>query len=392
MTALDKLTARVAFGDDPHTVSNTWHTLTGVRRVVTTTSNRTRTSDSFVAGSAQITVDASDREYDPTYSSSTHAGDFKWGTPVEVYDDSTRYLFRGYAVRFTPKPGTFDSETVIDCVDGLGLLSEFALPGQAAAFAGDSGQTRMTRILDTVNWPTDDRELDAERSLMSSTVYGIKALSEIVRVGQSVGGLIYHSPHDNSIHFEGRHAVQTRSRMATSQATFGTGGYGIIEGSLIVPGVGDGFRNIVRVATPDGVTHTAGSITATESERAIDRSSSAQRVGSLPQFLLDLYGTETPAPGKWQVMAAIGSTSVDQAAAATRLRDRVTVAYDPAGAGTESFEVLVNSITHVATASDWTVTFTAEPAEPYDDLTAAGEWMEVGDATLGQVGTGKVGY
>lgn len=395
---------QIAFGDDPYTASKTWTTVTAdVRRLRATTSRRASDFDAFGAGSISIELDNRDRDYDPLYSGSPYVNDFKWGTPIRVLGHKGGFVFvtvwQGFARRFTPRyTSSTDSVTVVEGFDGLGLLAEASLTEIASAYAGDRVDTRIGRILDDAGWPSGDRDLDISGVTLQATTWGEPVLSALTAAAQADGGFVYYEPNQGVIRFEHRHAVQTVTRMASSQETFGTGGVDILNGTLTVEGVGDLLRNVVHITREGGAQSSAGTLAATEAEKAIDRTVAVEydsQAQTLADYLLDLYDTEIASPNRWAILTASAGQAAGGAEFAgfdTRLRDRVTVAYDPPGTGTESVGVFIDSVAHDIDQSRWITSYGATSVDQYDALSGSGSWLVIGDATQGKVGTGRVGY
>ena len=375
MSAVDALTVQIGFGTGA-LGSPTWHTVPAsyVRSIDLQTSTRERFSDAFTPGTGFITLDMSDRVYDPTYASSTHAGDFVWGTQVRVFASGPVYVWRGYIERFQPNVTTHDATVTLECVDFLGLFAEY----DADARPAEGLATRVAGLLSDAGW--SGTTIDSDASSLAGEDAGEQVLTRLQAAARSNGGYVYYDPSDDDVHFESRAGIATRSRMGTSQRTFGTGGTAVVDGSLRVSAVGDAYRNKATVLGEGEINESAGTPPAGQAERAVTRSTTltqAPQAATLANYLVDLYDTDDAAPSSWQVDVAIGSTDLAvSAVGATRLRDRVTVAYDPPGTGTESLEVIITGVRHTVSPARWRVTFLAEPAASYDGLDGPpSDWM-----------------
>lgn len=398
MSVSDVVKVELAWGADPHAASPTWTSLqTEFQRISATTSARASVADSFAAGTCTVELLDHDRDYDPSYASSPYAGDFLWGTPlrVRVLQQPSTWItvWRGWATSFTPNPITGAPYTTITAVDGLGILSEQNLAEVAATGSGDQVDERVGDVLDLANWPAGSRDLDLCSPDLVATTRGRTALAELQAAALAEGGLIYHQPADHTLVLESRHALAFRTRLATSQASFGgTGELGIVDGSLRLAGVGDAFRNVVEVTNADGYTATEGTVTSTQIERTTAvsvNSTGTHQADALAEFLYDLWATEVPAPIAWATDAYLFSTAVNDDVAAVRLRDRVNV-QRPGTA--ENTDVIVNAIGLDITPERVRFLFAAEPASVYDNLNGAGSWLVLNDATDGLLNTGELGY
>lgn len=396
----DQCKVEVAWGDDPYDTTQTWVDVSAdVLRVEASTSTRSSEFDAFSAGTAQIVLQDFDRDYDPTYASSPYVNDFVWGTQVRVRSVSpAETVWHGWVTRFQPAKATGRQTTTITAMDGLGLLAEWNIPVAAAAGEGDLPDGRIGDVADTANWPSGWRDLDASGSDLQSTTYSKTALALMIEAARSNAGLIYHCPHSGNLVYEHREAVATRTRTANVQASFGgVGELGIVDGSLELAAVGDGFRNIVKVTAAGGSTvKTAGSVTSTQAEKAVAVSvpllyqSDAQ---TLADFWFDLFSQETAHPYRWSTMAYLGTDAVNANVLSVRCRDRVNVEWDLGPGGAENDDVLVNGIRHQIDAGRWLVSFTAEAAAPYDALDGPPtSWLLLDDVTKGQLNQEVLGY
>lgn len=395
----DHLTVEIAFGNKAHDASPTWTDVTTYLRAFDLpTSSRSADADAFSAGVGSITLahetlaGVADREMDPYYSSSTYAGDFLAGTPVRVRS-STATIWRGYVEEWAPAGDEYDGVTVVRCVDGLGLLADAEILNETVlAYQRVSITDRLGIVLDEAGWPSGDRDIGGTSSVVEAgAVFGQNALAELVNAARSDGGFVYYEPSTHEIVFETRHGVAERSRMKTSQETFGGTGLEYLSGSLRHAAAGRGYRNLAEVTLADGTTVTAGTLAAGEPTRRLARSTtlvSPNVAQALADFSIDA-ATEDPYPQGWRTRVAIGSTGMNLDVRDLRLRDRITVEWDPFGPGsTESHDVFVDSIRHTLTAGVWDVELECSPAAGYDSIGATG-WLVIG---TGLIGTGTIGY
>lgn len=398
MGAVDAVTVQIGFGFGAIDASPTWHTVPNsyVFSIPSAeTSQRTRFADVFAPGAGVLVLDATDRVYDPSNPSSTHAGDFRWGTPVRLTANGGVVIWQGYAERWRPNPGTHLSTTTVTLADMLRLPADTGITGDLAA---QSTSVRIGAMLDEVGWPAGTRTFDADAALtelVALTDLDVTAQAVINDTARADGGFVYFDPNIGHFVLEARTAIAHNSRMGTSQRTFGTGGTSIVEGSLRIAAVGDQYRNKVQITNAVGTRATVGTPAAGEADRLVRRSTQlTEDPTALADYLLDLYDSNEVAPVEWQVDVALGGNDLAVAAvAATRLRDRVTVAYDPAGTGSVSTEVLITGITHQVDATRWRATFSAEPAAAYDNLAGPpSSWLILDDATDGILDTNTLGY
>ena len=385
----DHVTIEIAFGQDPYNID--WalaaDVTTKLRSVNGSTSTRASEFEAFTAGQMHFVFDATDGTLDPTYASSPYAGQFQWATPIRIRGNSplgfvTQFLgfIYDFRIEYPIRSQAFCS---FEALDGLWLLAEHDLAPITANYGLDSVEGRIGRILDTVGWPTGDRDFDISGTLLQSTAYGRTALAEIVDVAQSDGGVVFHHPVDG-IRFDGRSAIRTRNSYRTSQKTISdTVEPTFLEGSLVLSGVGDTFRNLIEI-TPRGLaTQSVDKSTMNRPVRGYARELSMETeldADALANFFVDLHGTETPFVRNFTVLAATSVARPRAEILELGVRDRITVTYTTPAGQTVTNNLLINGISHEITPEFWRITYQCESANAYAHLDGPpGSWLALDD-------------
>ncbi len=427
----------------------------------------------FSAGSATVVLDDRDREFDPSYASSTYVGDFKRSTPVRVIgthtlgaatydetggasedlwtlsahgmDDGQRVQFSavgtgasgyaadtdyyvvgstanafqlsatlggaaiagtgdsagtwtlgrldtqwyGYAKKWTPGYQGLDAVTTLTAHDGLGLLARYDLDEIAAAHSGDTVAARIGRILDEVGFPSSYRDLDPGTSL-TSTTFGVNALRHCQLAARSDGGWFY-AQRDGTLTFDGLDALTT-TRQLTSQVTLShdTAPMYLLD-TLHREGVGEGFRNLVRIGGPAVTTAENDATAADEAPVTFQRldllMNSDAKASGLADFYADLFATETPFHSAVTVTAAaVSDATYNSEIFPRKIRDRVTVELAPVGGGADlSDQVFIDGIAGTITPARWNISYRFASADAYDNNLASAP------STWGVWGTGLWG-
>jgi len=304
----------------------------------------------------------------------------------------------GYARTWTPSYQGKDAVTALVAVDGLGMVARYDLDEITAAYAGDAVGTRMGRVLDDLGFPASYRDLD-QGTTLTETTFGVNALQHCQIAAASDGGFLY-AQRDGTITFDGMSAL-TDSRQLTSQITFSdsvTPTY--LADSIHRTGVGEGFRNVVRVGGGSVTTATVDSTATNAAPVTYQRldllmSTDAQASG-LASFYADLYSTETPVTSEVTfLVAAVSELSYNAELFHLKLRDRVTVDFAPPGGGSAlSDQCFIDGISGSITPARWDVTFHLSSADIYDNNLAAAPsaWMVLDDASNGILDTDVLGY
>lgn len=109
----------------------------------------------------------------------------------------------------------------ITATDGFVLLNQATDELVSPVGAGEGVQARVIRVLDAMNFPADMRSLASTSEVLQATSFGSPGLELIQDAVKAEIGEFYMDPRGYA-HLRGRHAIQTDTRSATSQATFGS--------------------------------------------------------------------------------------------------------------------------------------------------------------------------
>jgi hypothetical protein len=164
--------------------------------------------DRIDAGVVSITLDNSDREFDPLYENGPYYGQLVPRRSVRVSSNGLP-VFLGFIDDFDIQyePGV-QSVVRIDVSDALSVLTNAGLE----EFTPDSelSGARINTVLDLpeVDWPADLRDIDAGNSLMldADVAEGTAALSYLQLVANSEFGTLFLSK-DGKITFRERNSV-----------------------------------------------------------------------------------------------------------------------------------------------------------------------------------------
>jgi hypothetical protein len=197
-------------------LDNTEYTLSGERyfdissRLVTAQIRRGKSEalDRIDAGVLSVTVDNSDRTFDPLYQNGPYFGQLIPRRSVRV-SSNNQPVFVGFIDDFDIQyePGV-QSVVRIDASDALSVLTNAGLE----EFTPDSelSGARINTILNKpeVNWPEELREIDPGNSLMldSDVPEGTKALEYLQRVANSEFGNLFLGK-DGKVVFRERNAI-----------------------------------------------------------------------------------------------------------------------------------------------------------------------------------------
>jgi len=188
-------------------------------RLVTTTVRRGKNNalDRIDAGIVTITVDNSDREFDPLYANGPYFGQLIPRRSVRVSANNTP-VFRGFIDDFDIQyePGK-QSVVQIQVSDAFSVLANSGL--EEFTPTSQLSGARINAVLDRpeVDWPADQREIDPGNSVMLDTdvAEGTGTLEYLQLVSNSEFGTLFLAK-DGKITYRERNAVPNTPNLVFS--------------------------------------------------------------------------------------------------------------------------------------------------------------------------------
>jgi hypothetical protein len=175
-------------------------------------------------GEAGLELDNSSRDYSPDNLASPLYGKNLPARPVRIQaslEGTTYVLFRGHIDEYTLEPGVTELSTVdVGALDPLAMLKDAAVSTQL--YQGIRTGTAIGHILDAIDWPAADRDLDPGAALIRWWwEEGTDAWEALQKLVASEGpGAFVHADTDGKIVFRDRHHRLTRAASTTAQTTF----------------------------------------------------------------------------------------------------------------------------------------------------------------------------
>lgn len=338
----------------------------------------------FEAGTANITLDNSDRRFDPT----NLAGPYVGGgvtqiTPMRTVRISatwsgTNYdLFRGYADSWDVTwSGPAFSVCTLQATDATKVLSNFDRVALGSPVgAGEDSGARVNRILDSVSWPTYDRAVSTGDSTLQGTTMDRSAWEELLAVQDSEVGEVYIDPAGRVV-FRNRQASMEDLRSSISQATFGDG-----AGELPFLDTGISYddttlANLVRIARTGGAQQIATDVASVQTylTHTYDRTDlmleTDAAAADYAAFIL--YQSKDPELrfDNLSVNAHDDEPALFPQVLSRQFGDRITVVRRPPGGGTVIKPVFIRGVTHdFAGTGEWVTTWALQSATKWAFLT-----------------------
>jgi hypothetical protein len=200
---------------------------------IETNRGRTALSDQFQTGSLTLRLTDQNGDFNPTNPASPY---YEVLTPMKkvqitaTYGSVTYPIFAGFITSYvTTYPGESDETvaiTTIQAVDAFRLAQLAQISTVTGATAGDLSGTRINEILDQIDWPASQRDIDAGLTTMQADPGTNRtALQALFTVANSEYGAIYVSA-DNNFVFQDRNV--TAGSIGGTPTVFADNGTGIV--------------------------------------------------------------------------------------------------------------------------------------------------------------------
>jgi hypothetical protein len=384
------VTVEMAFGDDWQTVTPTWTDITSdvlESGGITIGRGRATEFDTFVAGTCSLTLNNSDRDYDPFHSTGPHFGDLEPGVPIRVqatFDPGagsvTYDLFRGFVQSWPQsyRQGNTFAATDITAGDGFTILARGELaPG--TTYSQEMSGVRVGNVLDDIGWPAADRDLDDGNTILQATTANDpdgeetgNVLTYLQRVERSEDGFLFMMG-DGRIRFWERHARFTETAMTASQATWSDDGSDNAYANVEFERSDTFVSNDVRRQRVGGVLQRKTDATSdgqhgprVDSQTDLLMISDGEAETFAARFLAAHKGAQTRVT-RLVVKPRRDPTQLFPVVLAAELLDRVTVQRTPQGVGSQiSVEQIVQRVTHQIGVKSWTTTLGVSPTDIND--------------------------
>lgn len=357
----------------------------------------------YEPGTAEIAMDNADRRYDPENLDGPYVGggvsQIQPSVPVVIsaaYAGVDYRLYTGFAEQWDQEwNGPNWAEVTVPCSDGFSILSQTDRSAVAATGTNESTGARINRILDSADWPDEDRIISTGDATLAATVLEGPALEELQNAADSEIGELYVDGAGNVV-FRNRNAIFDDTRSNTSQATFGddedSGELGYAHNGLRYSTDRETMYNRV-IAQRDG-----GSV-----QQADDGDSQGRfriktwaktdlvladdtQVSDYAAFLLNL--TKLP-ENRFTEMIILPLGDPDNLfpeVLGRDIGDRITVIRRPPGGGDPIIrDVFIRAIKHEITVSNWVTTWLFQSATRFSVFT-------LDDPQLGKLDSNALGF
>jgi hypothetical protein len=328
------------------------------------------------AGRAAVTLDNSDREFDPTNLAGPHVAAGRTEIePMVMFRLRATWagmgydLWKGFADEWKldynmPAVAT----TELTGTDGTKVISNYDAVAGSTLGGGETTGARINRVLDNAGWPAADRDIDTGRTTVQSTDLSSNAWTEILLTSDTEIGETYFDGAGRLV-FRNRHAIITEARSITPQAVFGEGAGGLAYDAITIANDDTQVRNIIRISRVGGTLQTvedADSI-ARYQRKTWGRSDllmeTDEEALDYAQYVLSLSANAELRFDSIRVDPTADPDNLWPQVLGRELGDRITIIFCPPGGGTNiERDVFIRGIRHDITMQTWVTTWTLQDA------------------------------
>jgi hypothetical protein len=352
----------------------------------------------YEAGTATISLNNSDRRFDPTNLSGPYvSGGVTQITPMRVVRIRVAFgggagfgiggfgigpfgegggglivydLFRGYADAWQigyRQPSY--SEVVLTATDGFKVLESYDRAASGSVGASEDSGARVSRILNSAAWEISDRLIAVGDTTVQATTLEGTALTELYLVVDTEIGEGYIDGAGRYV-FRNRNALLEDFRSNTPQATFGDGGGDELPYENITVEYDDEqLTNLVRIARDGGAVQTAQDTTSQIQYlvHTFDRSDLLMETDTVAAdyaaFILAASKDPELRIATLTVNPLRDPDNLFPQVLGREIGDRITIKLRPPGGGsTIERDVLIRGIEHAATPQTWSTIWTLQDA------------------------------
>ncbi|MFI0481747.1 hypothetical protein [Actinomadura sp. 9N215] len=357
----------------------------------------------YEAGTLAVTLDNSDRRFDPSNLDGPYVDPINGTTQVTAmrairvmatWADTTYELFRGFVDAWDVEwSNPSYSECTVTATDGFKVLSGIDRPAVPEIGAGETTGARIARILDSAGWPSSDRTIAAGDSTVQATTLEGSALAEMQKTADSEIGELYIDAGGRVV-FRNRTALITDHRSTDPQAVFGDGGGGELPYEDLFISTDDAtFFNAVRVTRAGG---TEQSVTDSASQavyypRTFKPSEDLILVTdadalNYAQWILHVSRDPELRFVELTVNPRSDPATLFPHSLGRGLGDRITVIRRPPGGGTITRDQFIRGIAHEFSPKYWRTKWTLQSAEKF------GSFFTLDHAELGRLDSNALAY
>jgi hypothetical protein len=390
----DSVTVEWAPASDPFDDTPTWVNITAYVTGVSINRGRSGVFDLYGAGKATITLDNSAGTFDQTQW-------YRWRqvrVTALATGPTTVEVFYGFVetILHSQPTNTKSATATIQAVDLMGIVSRYEY--NAASVSTEYSGVRIQRLVTAIGFPAAWQSIVTGYIIVAAMDDGaVNALQHMQDVAEAEIGAIFVS-RQGVLAYEDRYELLDRLDSA-AEATFSDTYAGTevpyLQGDLTLTLPGRDYRNRVTFTATDGDPQTSADVPtnfpADSLSRTVPVESDSEAMAN-SVALLEVYSQQTVVWPEY-LSISVNSQNIIDRVCPLDLRRYCLVEFTPAGRAQQSYKVFVESIQHTMTAVGWVCRIGFSSADRWEDAWGTkAAYLELDDATLGLLGTGKLGY
>ncbi len=370
-----------------------WRNVAAFMRQLAVRHGRQHELDRYEAGTCTFVLDNHDRRFDPTYTAGPYYPNVLPMRRVRVevtWADVSYTIFTGFIEKWPLAwPHGRDAIVTVEAVDGFKFLH---LKKLNANFASQLSSTRVAAVLDSVGWPTADRDISTGKTtLQASTLANVSALQHLLDVQSAENGRLFCNGQGKVV-FHDRYRP-LRAPYNASMATFGDGAGELPYTDTKIAYDDSTIWNEVIVQRDGGAPQTAIDNTSQASyfTRTLSRTGTLHindnECYDAAQYLLSKYKEPELRILSISIVPRRDPDVLWPQVLAREIGDRVTVIRRPiTGGAAITRDYIIEAIQHDSMPGFWTTKWQLSPAETE-------EYWVLGDSLLGVLGSStRLGY
>jgi hypothetical protein len=379
---------------DPFDDTPTWVDITGYVRAVSISRGRSGAFDLYGAGHATIVLNNGAGTFDQT-------AWYRWRqvrVTALATGPTTLEVFYGFVetiLHSQPTKATTATAT-IQAVDLMGVISRYEFDADSVPL--EASGLRVQRVIDAAALPAAWQSVVAGYADVAAMDDGIvNGLQHLQDVADAEVGAIFVS-RQGVLAYEDRYELLDRLDSA-AETTFSDTPTGVevpmLMGDMTLTPPGRDYRNRVTFTPTSGTPQTASNVPANYPSDSLSRTVPVEHDSQAlanANVLLEVFRQQTVWPA--HVSVSVHRQNTLDRVCSLDLRRYCLVKFTPAGRAQQSYKVFVESIEHAITAAgEWTCRLGFSSADRWEDAWGTkAAYLELDDATLGLLDTGKLGF
>lgn len=396
----DSVTVEWSPASDPFSETPTWVDITSKVWGITTSRGRSGSFSLYSTGKCTITVDNSAGTIDPTLW-------YRW-RQIRITATATgpvsNVIFRGFVDEILHDQGAGPKLATanIQCIDLMGIVARDEFPaGGAYGKPVQRSGARITNILGSIvgfpagwkNITTGYVDVSAIDDPIARTLNSLQHFQDVT---EAEAGALYVTA-DGVLTFADRYELLNNlssAPLTVFSDTYTGAEVAYQRGDVVLTPPGREYRNKVSITGASGDPQIESDVPTDFPPDTLSRTppiASDGHAAMVAKFYLEVY-SQTGVVWPENLTISVFTQNILDEITALDLRDYCQIEFTPAGNSQQTYKVFVESISHTISDVKWSVRIGFSSADRLEDAWGdKNDYLIIGDATYGLIGTGKIG-